>query len=63
MSIHEIGEFRQCGFAFHNGASPNPFGLRDAARENVRWRIRRCSTPIRHGENRLARPQPLVCME
>jgi len=30
--------------------------LRDAARENVRWRTRRCSAPIRHGDFRLAVP-------
>jgi hypothetical protein len=49
--------------AFHNGASPNPRGLRDAARENVRWRTRCCSASVRHGDFRLARPQPLGCME
>ncbi len=34
-----------------------------AARENVRWRTRRCSASVRHGDFRLARPQPLGCME
>jgi hypothetical protein len=31
-------------------ASPNPRGLRDAARGNVRWRTRRCSAAFRHDE-------------